>query len=242
MNSPVVISRAEARAAGLKRYFTGEPCKRGHVEECSVSNALCLACGREMKREKWAKDPESARSAQREYRSANKEIYSRAHRKWRLANPDKYHSSDRRKWHADVEESRRRRREERAAKAEGIRARDRARYAANPKPKLQSVKRWAAENTEKVLASQRNIRATRRGVGGKHTARDILEIKKSQNGKCAYCKTKLDKKNTRRDHVTPIARGGTNNRDNIQLLCAPCNLRKSARDPLEFARSIGFLL
>jgi len=27
-----------------------------------------------------------------------------------------------------------------------------------------------------------------------------------------------------------------------RLLCAPCNIRKNARDPIEFARSLGRLL
>lgn len=39
-----IVTRAEARAAGLKRYFTGEPCKRGHVDERQTSNNGCRAC------------------------------------------------------------------------------------------------------------------------------------------------------------------------------------------------------
>ncbi len=35
------ISRAEARALGIKRYFTGEPCHRGGVAERSVGNGEC---------------------------------------------------------------------------------------------------------------------------------------------------------------------------------------------------------
>jgi len=39
-----LISRKEARALGLTRYFTGKPCSRGHVEERFVSSRLCLKC------------------------------------------------------------------------------------------------------------------------------------------------------------------------------------------------------
>ena len=39
-----IVSRAEAKAAGLKRYFTGEPCKHGHVAERFVSNWDCAQC------------------------------------------------------------------------------------------------------------------------------------------------------------------------------------------------------
>lgn len=39
-----VISRDEAHRRGLKRFYTGEPCKRGHVCERFTSNAGCITC------------------------------------------------------------------------------------------------------------------------------------------------------------------------------------------------------
>jgi hypothetical protein len=41
-----IISRAEAKAKGLNRYFTGKPCKHGHVAERQVFNATCVDCER----------------------------------------------------------------------------------------------------------------------------------------------------------------------------------------------------
>ena len=41
-----LISRKEAKAAGLKRYFTGKPCKRGHVAERFVCIKHCIECNR----------------------------------------------------------------------------------------------------------------------------------------------------------------------------------------------------
>lgn len=38
------ISRAEALSQGLKRYFTGKPCKRGHVTLRLVSGYACCEC------------------------------------------------------------------------------------------------------------------------------------------------------------------------------------------------------
>jgi hypothetical protein len=40
----VKISRQEAIAKGLDRYFTGEPCKYGDVAERDVSTGACLKC------------------------------------------------------------------------------------------------------------------------------------------------------------------------------------------------------
>jgi len=41
-----IISRAEARKLGLKRYFLGpdKPCKNGHIAEKLVSNRTCVLC------------------------------------------------------------------------------------------------------------------------------------------------------------------------------------------------------
>lgn len=45
-----IIKRAAAQASGLKRYFTGKPCKHGHVAERQVSDKQCLDCKREIGR------------------------------------------------------------------------------------------------------------------------------------------------------------------------------------------------
>ena len=39
-----IITQKEAKAQGLKRYFTGEPCKYGHIAERSCRDGYCLAC------------------------------------------------------------------------------------------------------------------------------------------------------------------------------------------------------
>lgn len=46
MSTPPIITRAQAKAAGLKRYFSGEPCVNGHVAERNVSDKHCMACNR----------------------------------------------------------------------------------------------------------------------------------------------------------------------------------------------------
>ena len=39
-----ITSRQEAQAKGLTRYFTGVPCKRGHIAERFVSTRACAGC------------------------------------------------------------------------------------------------------------------------------------------------------------------------------------------------------
>ena len=41
-----IITRTEAQAQGLKTYFTGKPCKHGHVAERYTSRGICVECTR----------------------------------------------------------------------------------------------------------------------------------------------------------------------------------------------------
>ena len=71
-----------------------------------------------------------------------------------------------------------------------------------------------------------------------------------QNGLCVYCRVKLSpnyredatRPESHIDHVIPVVRGGTNCRENLQLLCARCNLKKSDRTDVEFRYRFRSLL
>lgn len=45
-----ILSRKDARAIGAARYFTGKPCKRGHVTQRITTSALCVECNRVIQR------------------------------------------------------------------------------------------------------------------------------------------------------------------------------------------------
>ena len=79
------------------------------------------------------------------------------------------------------------------------------------------------------------------GAKERHTATDIIDLLAAQKWKCAACRKSL-KDGYHVDHVVPLARGGGNGKSNLQMLCPKCNMTKSARDPVEFMQSLGFLL
>lgn len=88
-----LISRDAAKDLGLKRYFTGEPCNKGHVDERQVSNYRCLTCGRdnvrESSRKRYAEDPEyRAKITERNRAQAKTEAYRERNRK--RTTTDKY--------------------------------------------------------------------------------------------------------------------------------------------------------
>lgn len=62
--------------------------------------------------------------------------------------------------------------------------------------------------------------------GGSYTKEDIALLYEVQKGICIYCEEALDGK-YEIDHKIPVARGGSSWPENLQLLCRPCNRRKS---------------
>ena len=61
-----IVTRATAIARGQKRYYTGRPCRNGHVSERLVSNGVCVEC--ELERNRSPHRKESRRAAARAYR------------------------------------------------------------------------------------------------------------------------------------------------------------------------------
>lgn len=49
---------------------------------------------------------------------------------------------------------------------------------------------------------------------------------------CEYDLRLLNSKDMHWDHIVPLSRGGSHTLDNLQPLCAPCNIRKNAVFPL----------
>jgi 5-methylcytosine-specific restriction endonuclease McrA len=108
---------------------------------------------------------------------------------------------------------------------------------ANPEQRKARALKWAKNNPEYM----KMLKHRRRGAPGTFTKKDIDFLMKSQRGKCVSCFISLIG-GKHIDHITPIARGGTNHPANIQLLCPDCNRRKGAKDPIDFMQERGFLL
>ena len=51
-----IVSRQQAIEQKLTRYFTGKPCKHGHIAEKLLSNRTCVECKR-LDKIKWGSQP-----------------------------------------------------------------------------------------------------------------------------------------------------------------------------------------
>lgn len=100
-------------------------------------------------------------------------------------------------------------------------------------------------NPEYVLQAQRNRRAKKKNSIGTHTFEDVLNLLSLQRGRCACCPVKLKTEGKEKyhvDHIISLARGGSNDKYNLQILCPSCNLSKHAKDPIDWAQKNGRLL
>jgi len=85
-----IITRQEAKAAGLIRYFTGKPCSAaGHVDERYTRNGECFGCSK-LKSNDWnKKNPEKKKQYRKEYFQKNAQREYDMRKKWMDAHPEK---------------------------------------------------------------------------------------------------------------------------------------------------------
>ena len=204
-----VISRSAAQANGLPRYFTGMPCKRGHISPRLVQNKTCVACDSLRHRE----GPGAAKHKERtrRYYSANRARLLELCKAYVARNQDR------------------------------VRAQRKTFRALNKDRLNAKIAEWAKANPTKRRAKEKAREGRERGAEGTFTAADIERILVAQKGRCAICRKPLNGQ-YHVDHIKPIARGGSNWPRNLQLLCPADNQSKHARDPIDWARSLGLLV
>lgn len=121
--------------------------------------------------------------------------------------------------------------------------------ARDPAKRANAFKAWRRKNPDRWKAlnakwhalhpyGRRLHQATRRArmksAGGSFTAAQVANLIEAQGNRCPYCRVVLGTA-FQIDHIKPIARGGSNDVTNIQLLCIPCNQRKHTKSSALFA-------
>lgn len=82
-------TRKEARAVGALKYFTGKPCKRGHVATRLSSCGVCEICGREAAKEYSTRNREKRKEYYNEWCAKNPDKRLAANLAWQARNPEK---------------------------------------------------------------------------------------------------------------------------------------------------------
>lgn len=98
-----VISREDARAKGLILFFTGTPCRRGHICERYVKAYTCVECSQLPQRKATVKAYDAANYLEKrkpyhkEWRTKNRKRHNELGRRWAKNNPQKHATVARRR-------------------------------------------------------------------------------------------------------------------------------------------------
>lgn len=249
-------SALEARNIGAKRYISEKPCPKGHLGERFTSNQRCVICSIESRinwtnknrdivnkrqNQKRLENREEVRKKEREWYHKNKDKIVSVKTKWRDNNKDLLKKNRIKRYWENPEKYREIQRQYKSENKNTVDAYNSKYYQENVEKEKTRVKLWQKENPETIKIINKNRRARKKNAEGKYTLADIKRIRKDQKDKCGYCEELLGSI-VHIDHIIPLSNGGTNWPRNIQILCPTCNMRKKAKDPIDFARSFGKLL
>jgi 5-methylcytosine-specific restriction endonuclease McrA len=152
---------------------------------------------------------------------------------------------DAQEWAADPERKALKREYDRRRVArlrDKLSAQNKANYQRKREQKIAAAKRWAEANPSRVRLYKQNNKHLRRAVERDGLSwSQLRDWKASQPKACHWC-GKSCAKSYVVDHIQPLAKGGKHEAHNLAISCRSCNARKSAKDPIEFAQSIGKLL
>jgi len=215
-NTKMIISRKDAQAAGLKRYFTGVVCKNGHVDERLCSTGACLTCNREngrlnynpektseRKKKDRAANPEKYRERKRRYCEENAEKVAEGKRIWIKRNPDK------------------------------IREQSRRNRTVNKEYRETYMREWWAKNPEKANVYQAT-RIARINYATPRVREDLVPFLQAETLAIyaeARTLTELTGVPYHVDHIFPISKGGVHAPWNLRVMLGTDNLKKNAAIP-----------
>lgn len=98
-----MTSLAEARASGAKKYFTGKPCKSGHVSERWVNRSVCVECSRQSVARNYQRNADARKKKvlqwgcanqgkvlanKAAYRERNRDLLREKHREYHASKPE----------------------------------------------------------------------------------------------------------------------------------------------------------
>lgn len=118
---------------------------------------------------------------------------------------------------------------------------ERRRHKLWAKQNPDKASKWHRNNPEAYRDAVRRSNHKRRSQTEGVLSQDIYDVLMlKQEGLCVYCKADLNESGRHLDHIIPLALGGSNTDENVQLLCPTCNTSKGSAHPVEYESRIGY--
>lgn len=202
-------------------------CKKCVAEKQKAYNAANAEQISAQKKSKYWMEPEKRRDIARDYAKENAERARERAKEWYWRCREAALASNLLYRQKNAEKIKERRSAQRKERVDVLREQARNSYI---------------RNKERMRPQRKAAKAMRRSALGRVTKKDVEDLLNLQKWRCAACKADVKKVGYHLDHIFPLAKGGTNERNNLQILCPACNLSKSAKHPIDFMQSIGMLL
>lgn len=178
---------------------------------------------------------------QAEYRANTRDKAIERSKAWREANSDYAKAAAKAKYMQNAEALKAKARQRYQADPERMRKAKAQERATHPERQIAADARYRVKHADVLRIRYSEKRARRMSAPGslsKDLAKRLFSL---QKGMCPCCRQPLGT-TYHMDHIVPLIAGGTNTDDNIQLLRNRCNQQKSAKHPIDFMQSRGFLL
>ena len=128
---------AAAKAAGLPFFYTGEPCKYGHLAVRRTSDRKCVGCDKRRSDAQWARDREGRLASAQRWKDANRPHIAAYMHEYNTANAERISEAKKRCYYA---------------KHEQYRLRQRAYWHAHKVEHIEKNRQWIVANRDKARA------------------------------------------------------------------------------------------
>lgn len=193
-----------------------------HSVDSLPDSKRCTRCGEWRSRDQYSKSKRTPDGVHGWCQLCNR-VYQHQHY---AENRERYKADGKRRYEQNAEQIKDRVRAYRVENTERCNELSRRWGERNPEKRRAIKAAWKKRNPEQAVRDFHRRKTRLISSGGSFTKAEWRALCQACGNVCLACGVRA---RLTVDHVTPVALGGSNDIDNIQPLCGPCNWKKNAR-------------